>query len=281
MGWEDVFGETGPIATRQELLWSGATGRDLTWAVRYGDLIRLRNGHYCLPGTEVPLQQAVRLGGRVACASLLGMAGAFVPDGAPHVHLKANAARLRSPDRRVPLTPRTRNGARTHWAPLRAEPMRWAVSVPDAIAQVAACLPEPLAVAVIDSALQKRLVRLPVVQHALRPAARDLIPLIDGRAESGSESVLRVALAHAGIPFEIQVEVPSVGRVDFVIAQQLIVEADSRAAHDGWDAKVKDHTRDLRAAHAGYPTFRPLYQHIMGQTDTVVDAIRRLLATLR
>ena len=107
---------------------------------------------------------------------------------------------------------------------------------------------------------------------------RYLAAKVNGRAEAGQESVLRMILEAAGLAYEIQVGIAGVGRVDFVVEGCLVVEADSRVAHDGWDRHIEDRRRDLQLAALGYMSLRPVYQHTMHEPDLVARSILGLLS---
>ena len=94
MMWRAVFDELElTIASRQLLLAVGAHSRMLTAAVRGGALIRVRRDHYALPGTDSKVLRAVRIGGRLACASALRNDGIFgFDDTNTHVHLEREAS---------------------------------------------------------------------------------------------------------------------------------------------------------------------------------------------
>jgi very-short-patch-repair endonuclease len=62
-----------------------------------------------------------------------------------------------------------------------------------------------------------------------------------------------------------------------LVAGKLVLEADSRLAHDGWEHHVEDRRRDLALAAAGYITLRPTYQHTMHNPQLVRAAILGLL----
>ncbi|GAA4175354.1 hypothetical protein GCM10022287_20740 [Gryllotalpicola koreensis] len=76
-----------------------------------------------------------------------------------------------------------------------------------------------------------------------------------------------------GLPYELQVVFDDVGRVDILVAGCLVLEADSREAHEGWEPHIKDRGRDLALAKQGLASLRPAYQHTMKQPDLVRDAI--------
>jgi hypothetical protein len=289
MTWKLAFEEIGsPIVSRHDLLSVGATARGLTAGVRLGYLLRVRRDHYALPGTARPILEAVRVGGRLGCLSALDAAGAFVADATfTHVHLTRDASRLRHPRNRfVPLNLLPRDGVELHWAPL-IDPTAGseiAVGIPDALAQIARCQHPWHAIASIDSALHLGLIAtadLAPIFATLPAHLQYLRRRVDGRAEAGQESVLRMIVHEAGLDYEVQVSLPGVGRVDLVVEGCLILEADSRKAHDGWELHVRDRDRDIAAAQLGYMSLRPVYQRTMYSPMDVRAAILHLLAVNR
>jgi very-short-patch-repair endonuclease len=286
VGWPDVFAQAGVrVASRELLMAYGMAGRMLTTAVKSGALVRARRDHYVLPVEPRSVVEATRVGGRLACISALEAFGLFaVHSEFPHIHICRGMSRMRSPRSRfVPLTDHTRDGIELHWWPL-AEPdhaTEHSVSVIDALAQTIRCQHPWLAVASIDSAIFNGAISADAVARLFSLVPEQYRPLatkIDGRAEAGQETVLRMILEEADLHFELQVVIPGVGRVDFVVEGCLVVEADSRLAHDGWERHVEDRRRDLQLAAIGYMSLRPAYQHTMHEPVLVTKAIVGLLA---
>jgi hypothetical protein len=284
--WAAAFDQLGVrIASRADLISVGAVGRGLTTAVAGGHLVRVRRDHYALPGTSRAILEAVRIGGRLGCLSALAEAGIFAVDKAhTHVHLDRAASRTRHPrDRNLPLTARGRDGVQTHWTPLLdpGAANEYSVGIVDALSEVLTCQPPWHAVASIDNALFLGAITEPELERlfARAPArVQGLRGLIDGRAEAGQESVLRMIVHSAGLNYEVQVGIDRVGRVDLVVEGVLVLEADSRLAHDGWELHVRDRDRDIDAARLGYMSLRPVYQRTMFRPNDVRDAILHLLA---
>lgn len=283
--WHEVFAATGlTVMSRAELLACGATARGLTAAVRCGSLVRSRRDHYCLPEVGRDIAQAVRVGGRLGCVAALKSYGVFVYDAScVHVHLDRAATRLRSPRTRFePLTPGNRLGVQLHWWPLD-DPMagdEYRVSLIDALAQSVRCQHPWHAIASIDNALHQGLIDESDVAEIFSRVPHRYQHLrlrVDGRAEAGQETVLRMIADEAGLEYELQRWFPEVGRVDMVVADRMILEADSRAHHDGWESHVRDRGRDLAFAKLGYPSLRPAYQHTMHHPDLVRDAMLGLV----
>jgi hypothetical protein len=206
------------------------------------------------------------------------------PDGL-HVHMTANASRMRSPhSRAVPLEPRGRRTVRLHWLPLADRiPDDWTcVSVDDALAHSILCQPPRAAVATLDSALHLGVItpdRLADVFRLLPEKYSALRALVDGRAESGPETLVRLMLRGLGCTVDVQVEFEGVGRVDLLVNGWLVVECDSREYHDTWAQQVKDRNRDLALAARGYVTLRLTAAQIMYRPAEVLAALTGLLAT--
>lgn len=281
--WSSAFEALGKVVlSRSDLLGLGASTHDLTLAVRTGQLIRARRDHYVLPGTNRHLVEAVRVGGRLACVSALDAIGIFAFDaGNTHLHLVRTMSRSRSPrNRRVPLTRSNRHGSKLHWRPIIDEASEHSVSVRDALIQTLRCQKPLHALASLDNALHLGAIEEGDLAEIFANApnrVQRLRDLIDSRAESGQETMLRMIIRETGLPFEPQVTFPDIGRVDFVVAGRLVVEADSRLAHDGWENHVRDRGRDLALATLGYMSLRPAYQHTMNHPDLVRRAILSIL----
>ena len=286
MGWGEAFNELGlRIASRAELFAVGATGRSLATAVRGGYLVRVRRDHYALPDVDAAIIQSVRVGGVLGCVSALAAAGVFAFDTTfTHVHLLREASRCRHPhDRFAPLNSRDRDGTELHWRPLIEPEARseWTVGVVDALAQAAQCQHPWHVIASLDNALFNGLLslnELDLVFANLPARLQVLRARIDGQAEAGQESVLRMIVLDAGLECQVQVTFPGIGRVDLLVEGRLVLEADSRKYHDGWELHVRDRDRDIDLARRGCMSLRPVYQRTMFRPTDVRDAILQLLA---
>jgi len=283
VSWGQAFEADGKVVlSRWELLSLGATGASLTAAVRGGHLVRARRDHYLLPSTNHHIVEAVRIGGRLTCVSALAFAGIYSFDSSrTHVQMERTMSRSRSPrDRFIPLTPYNRAGVQLHWT-ASTRSSEFSVSISEALSQSLRCQRPVHALASIDNALFLGRVTegdLTEIFSGAPARVQYLRALIDGRAESGQETVLRRIILDAGLACEPQVWIDGVGRVDFVVEGCLVVEADSRLAHEGWENHVRDRSRDLLLAKAGYMSLRPAYQHTMENPDLVRSAIFNLLS---
>jgi very-short-patch-repair endonuclease len=229
--------------------------------------------------------EAQRTGGRLDCVSVLQELGVFVLENTRlHVQVEAYDGRLRSPDsRNKPLSEmKDRGRVVVHWRTIDAPRGLHSVPIVHALAQAALCQAPRSAIASIDSALNMRLLEadlLPELFALLPPRMSVLRPLIDGRAEAGSETLARLMLRTFDKHIELQKEIPGVGRVDIVIDGWLVVECDSRAYHAGWSMQEADRERDLALAALGYSTIRPTAKLIFTRPEVLIAAVRGLLAS--
>ena len=153
------------------------------------------------------------------------------------------------------------------------------VSIIDAVAQATSCQSPRAAIATLDSALHKGVVDVDDLDEIFAhvpPRRRVLRGLIDGRAESGPETLLRLMALSLGFTVEVQVRIPGVGRVDLILDGWLVVECDSEEFHSGWLSQKRDRRRDLLLAARGYASLRPIAEDILWHPELVADALRSL-----
>jgi len=267
-----------------ELVAGGASWRILHNAEESGALIRVRRGYYTLPETSEDVVEAIRVGGRLACVSATRAEGIFgFDDGAVHVHVRQTASRLGSPrDRSLPVLDNDGKAAIVHWGSL-LRPFAGSdhsVGLMDALRQIFLCQNHRVAMAALENALhQKRLPRraVPEIFARLPQSLHYLQEHVDARADSGQETVLRFLLEEAGFACDFQHFFAGIGRVDILVEGCIVVEADSRQFHDGWDAHSRDRTRDAHLAARGYMSLRVLYRDIMFDPAKIIAAINGLL----
>lgn len=165
----------------------------------------------------------------------------------------------------------------------RGKPPLGRASLETALLHYRRCAGDEAFFAAFESAWRKRLLSQAArarVQAALPASARWLVDLARPDADSGLESLLRLRLHILGIRLDCQVVIQGVGKVDFVIAGRLILEADGKENHDGTTKRHKDLVRDAAASRLGYETLRFDYAQIVHDWPTVhaaiVGALRRL-----
>lgn len=274
------------VASRADLVAMGMTRRGLARALESGQLVRVRRDRYVAPSAPSDIVQAVRVGGRLACLSLLSMLGVFVfRCDRVHLHVLRGASRLRSPkDRTERLPRRDERTVRLHWLPLTRPGAATSsrVDIIDALAQSVLCQLPRHAVATLDSAVNKGLVTLRQLEEvfaALPARFAALMPLVDGKAESGPETLVRLMLLSLGCTVDLQVTFDGIGRVDMVVNGWLVVECDSKAFHSDWKAQLKDRRRDAALAALGLATLRLTAEDIMYDPESVLAALKGLVSS--
>lgn len=274
--------------TRAELLALGVSPRSIAASVDAQLVIRARRGVYTPATSPRHVVRALRVGGLAACTTAAESFGLWVPEQRlTEVWLPRQASRLRSADsRRIPISLADRSRLRTHWRPL-ADPAAketWRVGRFDAVAQCMRCLPRDAAMAVLDSALSLGAIGAHEVRalEAVVPSdRRSWIHLADGRAGSGTESLVRLALHDAGFRVTPQVRIPGVGFVDMLVGTRVVVEVDSERWHSTPEQRAVDSRRDLELYRLGFVVVRVRYDQAVYGRAAVVAAVERAVRTSR
>jgi hypothetical protein len=263
----DIVSDSGGFATRRQLRRAGATDRDLTRAVRSGDLHRPRLGWYSTLPLDDDRVTAVRVGGRLTGASALFHLGGWMwtrPD-AVCVSVAPNAARLRRCRR-----------SRVVWDPVDVRERGGVAVVSVADALVRAVLEEDfeIAVALCDWALHHERVsarEFADVVARLPADARGVADWVDADSDSILESVVRTRLRRAGFHVTSQVPVGFGRHTDLVVNGVLGVETDGRRWHaDRFDSDV---SKDMATFIRRRIPVHLSYALITEQWETVLAAI--------
>lgn len=268
-----VLSHLGDAARGTTLHQYGLSRRILSTAVRDGTIIRVRNGVFALPTAPPEVITAAEHGGALTCSSALRLHGVWTldDDADPHVWLGAHG-RIHHVD--CVCTGHYFEGPTLFGiAPLE-----------DALVHVCLCRGDEAFFVGLESALRLRLIGAAGrarIRSRLPVRARWLIDLARTDADSGLESLLRLRLHLLGILLECQVEIPSVGRVDFVIDGLLILEADGAGNHGEAEHRHRDLLRDAEASSRGFETLRFDYAMIVHDWPIVADAIVAAVARLR
>lgn len=263
------------IYTRDDLQHLGLAPRQITVAVREGNIIRLRRDRYARPGLDETVAEAARVGGRLTCVSLLQHLGVFVlQSSALHLQVSRRSSRLGA----------TKSGVvHLHWAREAAHDLLHVTSLRAAVAHSVRCQTPRAVIATLDSILHHGLLTMSQLESLFRdlPARfQTLFRLVDASAESGPETFVRLILRAIGARYETQVHIDGVGRVDFVVDGWLIIECDSREFHDGWARQRRDRGRDLAAARRGFVTVRPVAADILHRPEMVQQALREIIEVM-
>ncbi len=136
--------------------------------------------------------------------------------------------------------------------------------------------PPEHALAMLDSALHLRHLRmedLPALASMLPDRLEPVVLSADGRAESGTESIVRFRLEARGLRVEIIVGLRGVGTVDLLVEGRLIIECDGKEFHDDDEAFERDRTRDLNSTRQRYRTLRATWFKVLFEWLTVEEAV--------
>lgn len=254
------------IARTADFAVAGVSRHALTVAVREGVVLRVREGVFVPADAPVEVRTAAAHG-VLGCISRLRLAELWLLDDERSVHV---------------VLPRYghRHHAHLectcvmHWSGATVRGDR--TSLADALGCLLACRGNESFFVALESALRKRLLTKTGLARL-----RDLIPrkwrwLVDFArwdADSGLESLLRLRLRALGISLASQVEIPGVGRVDFLLGDRLILEVDGRLNHEGVSMRHKDLVRDAVAAAHGLDTLRFDYAMVVHEWALVEAAI--------
>lgn len=269
---DELLSEHHGVVNRRQLLGIGCTDSDIRRAVRTGALTRIRSGWYQGPAANDSVVRAVRAGGALSCVAALKVHGAWVPPGTD-LHVRRSAyhrARRKGHGCRCPGRP-------------REAVTRSVDELADAVVAATLCLGTEAAVAVLDSVLEQELMpleELTVLLHRV-PGGRQLVELVDQRAQSGTETFSRLRLRSRKIKLRPQVQIGSIGRVDLLVGKRLVIEIDSRAHHTSPENYAKDRARDRQLVSLGYIVLRLTYKDVMDAWDTVLPDILAIIRQRR
>lgn len=260
-----ILSHLGDAARGTTLRRYGLSRRILSAAVRNGTILRVRNGVFALPTAPPEVITAAQHGGALTCSGALRSHGVWTldEDTDPHVWLGAHG--------RTHHVDCTCTG---HY--FEGRTLFGIAPLEDALVHVYLCRGDEAFFVALESALRLRLVEAAGrarIRSRLSLKAQWLIDLARADADSGLESLLRLRLHLLGILLECQVEIPSVGRVDFVIDGRLILEADGTGNHGDAAHRHRDLMRDAEASRQGFETLRFDYAMIVHDWPIVAAAI--------
>lgn len=255
----------GGVASRRRLLAQGVRARDLARAVEHGLIRRIRRGWYASPDAPAEVVTAVRIGGRLSCVSALRIQGAWtLPCPETHVRVARGVAVRRLGRERLHYDDA---GGMTGEFPLDdpLTALRLAIECCEAIE----------AIVVLDSCLNRGMIRASDLDALCStPRGRALRARIDGRAESGLETIARLRLRARGVRVRTQVAIAGVGRVDLVIGDRLVLEVDGERWHGDFE---RDRDRDRALVVRGYLVIRASYRQVMDEWDRIEAEILTLV----
>ena len=203
----------------------------------------LRRGWIQVGEPPIDVVTAVTRGGVLSCLSALKWYGVWTP---PFVDVHARGNKNAIVDRPEAF-------CRCYGRPC---PEYGAIDdVPTALAHTVHCLDDAGLVVVIDSILHLQLMSLEEIEYLFRDAPERIqrvLSRVDGRAESGGESLVRYGLECRNVKLDIQVTIDGVGRVDILVGRWLIIEIDGWEYHGDELHFDADRTRIVEANARGY-----------------------------
>lgn len=256
----------GGVTTFSGLRRAGLSRRRIDAEVATGGLERVRRGVYIRPGTCADVRAAAAHGGVPACVTAARHLGLWVlaPADGVHVWLGSGGHRYRH----------TGCACVEHWD--AENPDAAVAMVPRILRQILTCCGIEDFFVALESAMHQRLITragIAWLRTVGTAAARDAIAFARSDAESGLESLFRWRLRDVGVRMRAQLTIVSVGRVDFLLGDRLIVELDGTENHDGSSHRHRDLVRDAHAAAWGYVTLRFDYAMVVHDWETVRLAI--------
>lgn len=270
----------GGVARRFQLVSSSREGRELDRRVRVGEIVRVAPGTYALPGVDPILIATCVHSAHATCVTAAALHGLTVlahPE-RPHLSVPRSRGTAQSPVRQLwPAVVHREDGAE------RADPGLWPVaSVADALARMLRCCPALAAIVTVDSALAQRKVTVSELAARLtgpsRVRAHLALRQVDGRSQSPTETIARLALIRAGLPVEPAVRIEGVGWVDLLVAGRVVVELDGFRYHSDRHQYREDRRRDRELVRLGYRVLRFTYEDVMRDPGLVVAAVLAALA---
>lgn len=260
------------VFTTSALLRQGLSAGDIRRAVLSGRIRRVRRGWYATPDAADGLVRAARIGGALGCVSAAREHGIWVPtDRILHVAIRPGLSPVKVPA-----------GVSIHRLPRGAVVPVVLLPVLDCLRQVLRHHDAETALIVLESAVDVHAVTEAEARSLIREApptrAKRLQHFTPG-AQSGSETRVRLFLQRRQVQVRAQVRISTVGIVDLVVGESLIIECDSRAHHDTLDGYRNDRRRDLAARQLGFTVVRLTWEQVMLDWPATQAALGRLLAT--
>lgn len=271
----------GGVAHKQQLVRHGARDRELTRAVRAGEVYRIRQGWYTTRADDDPGVRAIRVGGRLTGISAIVAAGGWVLGKYPlHVAVPRNASRLRHPgDRTRRLYLQSQNVV-VHW--VETDPSdrgsTTSVSLRDALARVVLDEELEVSVAALDWALRSGEIDATDFETLLQmlPQYKRTIRLwVAPECDSLPESLTRTRLRLCGHQVTPQVPTGSRQRIDMVVDDCVAIETDGEEFH--LTRFNEDRRKDITITIDGYHVLRPSARIVFYEWPRFYRAVKAAL----
>ncbi len=262
----------GIVARKAAVRWKGR--RSVERALLSGDLLPVDRTRVALRGTPPPILAAARARGTLTCLSALKLHDVWTLDDA-RIHLN-----------------RSRGVRDTHCLPADASDCRGRVvggesvlePVDVALSAVLASHDREHGIVALDSIIRQGLLTADQLERLTArhgAAAMRLLARADGRVESPLESVLRHRLLMLGVRVRTQVLIPGLGRVDMLVGESLIIEADGFEFHSGRDSFRDDRRRDREALRRGFQSIRITWADVFNDWNAVLPVLLEIVRSRR
>lgn len=273
-----ILEHLGSVARTKTLLDRGVTRSEIGRLITTGTAVRLREGVIALPTARRDFAVVVMSNGFLTCASAARHLDLWQLHPPASLHLSCRHAR----------PPQAPDGGLTETVINHRErsesvhPLLPVLGLTDVLLHALRCLPLLDAVVIVESAVRFAWIRPEALVRRLdgdrNGRARKAMDLVQGDADSPIEVVARLLFRDNGIFTETQVQVPGVGRVDFLLDGFLVVELDGAAYHSDRKALRNDRRRNNMTIVGGYLVLRYTYEDIMFAPDEVLAQVVQVLS---
>lgn len=258
------------VAELREL---GCSPHELRKLVSAGGIARPARGWVALPSADPELIVAAQNSSRLSCVTQARRLGLW-DLGERRLHLAPISRGSRVDPRHV-----------THWSRTVREPDRWSLehAPENVLAHVAFCRPYEEAFAIWESALNKRILDLPLLRTLpYTGVARQLLDDCTAYSDSGLESYVKVRTRRLRLRVLAQIYIEG-HAVDFLLGDRLVLQVDG-SSHTGAQ-RTSDNRHDALLQLLGYHVIRVGYEQVMFHWPDVfaslLDAISRDLHVAR
>lgn len=253
---------------------AGLSTTQIRTLVRSGELHPVRYGWVRTDRADSAALAAVTAGGALSCVSALrfhqahGLGKLWLPPGYPDTHVRLTRHGL--------TTPRPSGFQWCRGYGGRPTIVAGVDSVPVALGAAARCMTAEHWVACVDSVLNSTAMTIADIQAdmgAVPMRIRELLRRCDGRAQSGTESIVRLRLVALGFTVVVQPAILAFEHADLRVGS-LLLECDGRKYHTSGPARGNDYRRDRKTLVDGWMTMRVTYADVIYDWESVLADIR-------
>jgi very-short-patch-repair endonuclease len=258
------------VAHSSQIYAAGFSKRTVAVAVQSGRMLRVRRSWLVLRDCHPDRAAAARVGGRLTCVSAAQALELWVP-AHEHVHVAVSPTSARF----------DAHGLRVHWSngPAPFAPRAAVDPLINVLFHVARCQPQPDALAIWESALNKGLIGSEALRRVSWRSERAaaLAALASHLSDSGLETHFVDLMRAIGVTPRQQVWIDG-HPVDTLIGDRLVVQLDGFAYHSDAAARRRDIAADVRLRLLGYTVLRFDYQQVLFNPDFVRDSVLTAIA---